>query len=88
MIAKSTATESLIEVPTIDSIEQNEKNGGFTGDQKEVKFFYQDNGLIDNYYLEEYNSSFTILPEYDVIDDSFSKEIKCLELYKMKNENR
>ena len=41
---------------------------------KEVKFFYQDNSLIDNYYLEEYNSSFTILPEYDVIDDSFFKK--------------
>lgn len=75
-----TATESLIEVPTIDSIEQNE-NGGFTGDQKEVKFFYQDNGLIDNYYLEEYNSSFTILPEYDVIDDSFFQGNQMFGLY-------
>ena len=75
-----TATESLIEVPTIDNIEQTE-NGGFTGDQKEVKFFYQDNGLVDNFYLEEYNSSFTILPEYDVIDDSFFQGNQMFGLY-------
>lgn len=75
-----TATESLIEVPTIDNIEQTE-NGGFTGDQKEVKFFYQDNGLVDNFYLEEYNSSFTILPEYDVIDDSFFQGNPMFGLY-------
>ena len=75
-----TATESLIEVPTIDNIEQTE-NGGFTGDQKEVKFFYQDNGLVDNFYLEEYNTSFTILPEYDVIDDSFFQGNQMFGLY-------
>ncbi len=75
-----TATESLIEVPTIDNIEQTE-NGGFTGDQKEVKFFYQDNGLVDNFYLEQYNTSFTILPEYDVIDDSFFQGNQMFGLY-------
>ncbi len=75
-----TATESLIEVPTIDYVEQTE-NGGFTGDQKEVKFFYQDNGLFDNFYLEQYNTSFTILPEYDVIDDSFFQGNQMFGLY-------
>ena len=50
-----TATEALIEVPIIDSVEQTE-NGGFTGNEKEVKFFYQDNGLVSNFYLEEYNA--------------------------------
>lgn len=65
-----TATESLIEVPTIDSIEQNE-NGGITGNQIEVKFFYQDNGLIDNYYLINFNASNALLPIIDVIDDEF-----------------
>lgn len=65
-----TATESLIEVPTIDSIEQNE-NGGITGNQIEVKFFYQDNVLIDNYYLINFNASNALLPIIDVIDDEF-----------------
>ncbi|SHJ78531.1 DUF4249 domain-containing protein [Flavobacterium haoranii] len=65
-----TATESLIEVPTIDYIEQNE-NGGITGNQIEVKFFYQDNGLIDNYYLINFNASNALLPIIDVIDDEF-----------------
>lgn len=79
-----TATEALIEVPTIDSVEQNE-NGGFTGNEKEVKFFYQDNGLISNFYLEEYNSSFTTLPEYDVIDDSFFQGNQMFGLYTNEN---
>jgi hypothetical protein len=74
------ATEALIEVPTIDSVEQTE-DGGFTGNEKEVKFFYQDNGLISNFYLEEYNSSFTRLPEYDVIDDNFFQGNQMFGLY-------
>ena len=74
------ATEALIEVPTIDYVEQTE-DGGFTGNEKEVKFFYQDNGLISNFYLEEYNSSFTTLPEYDVIDDSFFQGNQMFGLY-------
>jgi len=75
-----TATEALIEVPIIDSVEQTE-NGGFTGNEKEVKFFYQDNGLVSNFYLEEYNSSFTRLPEYDVIDDNFFQGNQMFGLY-------
>jgi hypothetical protein len=75
-----TATESLIEVPTIDAVEQTE-DGGFTGNEKEVKFFYQDNGLVNNFYLEEYNTSFTILPEYDVIDDAFFQGNQMFGLY-------
>jgi hypothetical protein len=74
------ATEALIEVPTIDSVEQTE-DGGFTGNEKEVKFFYQDNGLVSDFYLEEYNSSFTRLPEYDVIDDNFFQGNQMFGLY-------
>ena len=65
-----TATESLIEVPTIDYVEQTE-NGGFTGDQIEVKFFYQDIPNQDNFYLIMFNSSNVSLPIFDVVNDSF-----------------
>lgn len=75
-----TATEKLIAVPTIDSIEQN-NNGGFTGNQIEVKFFFEDNGITDNFYLTQFNTSFTILPEYDVIDDEFFQGNHMFGLY-------
>ncbi|TXI71346.1 MAG: DUF4249 domain-containing protein [Flavobacterium sp.] len=65
-----TATESLIEVPTIDYVEQTE-NGGFTGDQIEVKFFYQDIPNQDNFYLIMFNSSNVSLPIFDVVNDSY-----------------
>lgn len=75
-----TATEKLMAVPTIDSIEQN-NNGGFTGNQIEVKFFFEDNGITDNFYLTQFNTSFTILPEYDVIDDEFFQGNQMFGLY-------
>ncbi|HLO73012.1 MAG TPA: DUF4249 domain-containing protein [Flavobacterium sp.] len=75
-----TATEQLIGVPTVDSVTQN-NNGGFTGDEIEVKFYFQDNGLIDNFYLIQFNSSFTTLPEYDVIDDEFFQGNQMFGLY-------
>ena len=65
-----TATESLIEVPTIDSVEQTE-DGGFTGNEKEVKFFYQDIPNQDNFYLVMFNSSNVSLPIIDIVNDSF-----------------
>lgn len=74
------ATENMIAAPTIDSVEQTE-NGGFTGDEVEVKFFFQDNGAIDNFYLTQFNTSFTVLPEYDVIDDDFFQGNQMFGLY-------
>jgi Domain of unknown function (DUF4249) len=64
------ATEALIEVPTIDSVEQTE-DGGFTGNEKEVKFFYQDIPNQDNFYLVMFNSSNVSLPIIDIVSDSF-----------------
>ena len=65
-----TATESLIEVPNIDAVEQTE-DGGFTGNEKEVKFFYQDIPNQDNFYLVMFNSSNVSLPIIDIVSDSF-----------------
>ena len=64
------ATEALIEVPTIDYVEQTE-DGGFTGNEKEVKFFYQDIPNQDNFYLVMFNSSNVSLPIIDIVSDSF-----------------
>jgi Domain of unknown function (DUF4249) len=75
-----TATETLISSPTIDSVAQNNE-GGFTGEDIEVKFFFQDNGLQDNFYLIQFNTSFLSLPEYDVVDDEFFQGNQMFGLY-------
>lgn len=75
-----TATETLISSPTIDSVAQNDE-GGFTGEDIEVKFFFQDNGLQDNFYLIQFNPSFLSLPEYDVVDDEFFQGNQMFGLY-------
>mgnify|MGYP005626317243 CR=1 FL=1 len=79
-----TATETLIAVPTIGSVSQNNE-GGFTGEDIEVKFFFQDNGLMDNFYLIQFNASFSSLPEYDVIDDDFFQGNQMFGLYYNEN---
>lgn len=75
-----TATETFQPVPTIDAVVQDDE-GGFTGDQIEVKFLFQDNGTTDNFYLTQYNSNFNFLPEYDVINDEFFQGNQMFGLY-------
>lgn len=75
-----TATETLIGVPFIDSVEQNNE-GGFLGDAIEVKFFFQDNGLQNNFYLNEFQTNFNLLPEYDVIKDELFQGNQMFGLY-------
>ena len=75
-----TASEKLIKVPTIDIAEQNNE-GGFLGDEIEVKFFFQDDGSIDNFYMMQFNSNFNPLPEYDVTDDNFFQGNQMFGLY-------
>ena len=65
-----TATETFQAVPTIDTVEQNNE-GGFLGDEIEVKYFYQDNGLTNNFYLIQFNTDFSLLPEYSVSNDKY-----------------
>lgn len=75
-----TATETLKEVPEITSVIQDNE-GGFTGDQIEVRFFYDDIPNLDNYYLIQFNTSITFLPEYDVISDEFFQNNQMFGLY-------
>ncbi|SFW46538.1 protein of unknown function [Sinomicrobium oceani] len=72
------ATERMISVPEISSVEQNEE-GGFLGDEKEVKFYYQDDPEADNYYLTRFDVSFLATSEYDVSDDSFTQGNRMFE---------
>ena len=65
-----TATEVLQAVAPITVIEQNNE-GGFTGDQIEIKTFYKDPTNQANYYLYRYSYSNQIKSNYYVDQDEF-----------------
>jgi hypothetical protein len=66
-----TATETLKSVVPIDFIEQSNE-GGFSGDQIEIKAFYTDPADEENYYLFEFLSDFTPIPSLEVYEDRFT----------------
>lgn len=67
-----TAVETLKSVPDIGTVEQDNE-GGFFNDEIEVKFFYQDNPLADNYYQVRYNASVLAFPNYEVFSDEYTQ---------------
>ena len=75
-----TATETLKSVPEIDFIEQK-NDGGFSGDEIEIKTFITDNGATTDFYLWKYEPSFTVIPSYDVSDDDFFNGNQFSDLY-------
>ena len=65
------ATENLKSVVPIDFIEQNNE-GGFSGEDIELKAFYTDPANIDNYYFFEFITEISVVPDLDVFDDTFT----------------
>lgn len=65
-----TATEKLLGVNPITSIEQNNE-GGFGSDEIEIKAYSNDPDGVDNYYLFRYKASSKAIPEFDTFDDEF-----------------
>lgn len=65
-----TSTETLLATPTIDSIEQK-MVAGFGGDEIQIKFFYQDNGSENNYYLIKFKNNQIPFPEFSAVRDEF-----------------
>ena len=63
-----TATEELVSGATLEYVEQN-NNGGFTGEEIELKVFFNDEGGVSNYYFFEGLSSRGNI--FDVYDDEF-----------------
>ena len=64
------AKETLKPAPSIDRIEQK-NDGGFSGDEIEIKIFYTDDGATEDYYLSRYKTNFTAIPLYGWISDEF-----------------
>ncbi|MFT3795499.1 DUF4249 domain-containing protein [Flavobacterium sp.] len=67
-----TASETLIGVPEIDYVNQSNE-GGFEGDEIEVKYYFNDNGAEDNFYMTSAIAPVLPYPDYDVWDDEFTQ---------------
>lgn len=65
-----TATETMMPVAPITKIVQND-TGGFSGDTVEIKSYYNDPAVIDNYYLYQFVYSNKINSSYNVSEDKF-----------------
>jgi hypothetical protein len=55
----------------IDSIDQNNE-GGFSGEDIELKAFYTDPEGVENYYLFKFFAPFLAFPDFSVFDDEFN----------------
>lgn len=75
-----TATETLKSVSPFTSIAQK-NDGGFTGEEIEIKSFFNDPPEADNYYMVKFKSSILAIPSYDIFDDSFTQGNENFGLY-------
>lgn len=65
------ATETLKSVVPIEYVEQNDE-GGFTGEETELKAFYTDPVDEENYYFFEFISDIPAIPTLEVYEDEFT----------------
>lgn len=75
-----TATETLMPVVPIESVEQK-NDGGFSGDEIELKAYYTDPLGIENYYLFEFNIVKFISTYLEVYDDEFTDGSRIFAFY-------
>lgn len=74
------ASEKMMPVPNITSIAQR-NDAGFNGSDIEVKFYFQDNGLENNYYMSRFVTTKKNIPEFEVFDDRFQQGNQIFGLY-------
>jgi hypothetical protein len=65
-----TAEETFIPVVEIDSVSQR-NDGGFSGEEVELKAYYTDTPGVENYYLFTFFVDFIDFPEVDIFEDEF-----------------
>lgn len=65
------ASETMMPVVPIEFVEQ-ENDGGFSGDETELKAFYTDPAGIDNYYLFDFQVLNNSTSNLEVYDDEFT----------------
>lgn len=68
-----TSTSQFMATPDIVKTEQTLKPGFGGDDIYEIKFYFQDNGAEDNFYLVGAKNSNIVYPEYGVLSDEFTQ---------------
>lgn len=76
-----TASQKLLATPAINNVVQTTEQG-FGGEEIQVKFFYQDNGVENNFYLIGVKNSTLAIPEYGVIEDTFFQGNEMFGIYR------
>jgi hypothetical protein len=66
------ASETLIQVPKIEPKVDQDNHSGLSGDDIQIKFYFQDNGHKFNYYLTRLDCNIAPFPEYDAKDNESS----------------
>ncbi|MBD3583640.1 DUF4249 domain-containing protein [Flavobacterium selenitireducens] len=66
-----TAQENLVGVPGITDIVQT-NDGGFLGEDIELRYYYQDDPNSENYYLEREDAPVVPYPDFSPSSDEFS----------------
>ncbi|RCT54480.1 DUF4249 family protein [Winogradskyella sp. KYW1333] len=66
-----TASENFKSVVPIEFIEQT-NDGGFSGEDIELKAFYTDPASVKNYYFFEFLSDISVVPNLEVYEDRFT----------------
>lgn len=75
-----TSTEKLLKTPTIKRIEQS-NDAGVLGDATEVRFIYDDIENETNYYLQQIDDPYKVIPEFGILEDRFFQNNEMFGLY-------
>ena len=75
-----TATETMFASPDIKYYSQADE-GGFIGDSKEIRYYYDDFAGERNFYLSVINANVLAFPDYDINSDEFFEGNEMFELF-------
>jgi len=75
-----TATETLKSVSPFTKIE-HKNDGGFSAKEIEIKAYFNDPAVDENYYMVKFKSGVSAIPFYDIFDDSFTQGNENFRLY-------
>lgn len=68
-----TAIETLINVPDMEDNIEQVNDGGFSGEEVEITYHYQDDGAVENYYLNRVMNPRVAFPVFELEDDRYSQ---------------
>lgn len=75
-----TSSEKLLNTPTVTRVEQV-NDGGILGNEKEVKFFFNDLQNETNQYFLRIDDPYKVIPKYGVLLDRFFQNNEMFGLY-------